>query len=108
MHDSYNTSVNILSAPCTQTGLGLALAFIKTLKNVAFQLGQMIGLLDGVELYTKKAIGDHVSAALSDRYSPLKSILMREDKFDDLLILEEWKTKLIDRLSNFEFVRLQE
>ena len=58
-------------------------------KIIAFQLGQALGLLDGVELYTKRDI--------ANEYFALEPFLYREEKVD-ASVLNEYVRNLIARI----------
>jgi hypothetical protein len=60
-------------------------------KVYAFQIGQTLSLIDGVELYTKEEI--------SMAYPELEKFIAR--KFDgDLVTLEKWKVIFLDKIKN--------
>lgn len=63
------------------------------IKVYAFQLGQTIGLLDGLELYTKEEI--------IDSYPELKPYILR-DITVDLVILEKWRKIFLDRTKDLK------
>lgn len=69
------------------------------LKVMAFQLGQTIGLLEGMELYTKEDI------ALN--FPDLEPHLMREDNVS-LQVIEDYKVELMDMLKSYKFVNTKE
>lgn len=69
-------------------GGGKNMAFEDYLKTLAFQLGQTLALLEGVELYTKESIEAHFPA--------LGPFLKRTR--DDLSILEDFKKKLLSKI----------
>jgi hypothetical protein len=69
------------------------------LKTMAFQLGQTIGLSEGVELYTKESI--------SETYPLLGSFLNR-DTTSDLNILNMFKEEFCDICDKFEFTESYE
>lgn len=62
-------------------------------KVIAFQIGQTLGLLDGIELYTKSSV--------ANQYPLLKSYLYREDV--DSKILDDYIKILVSRLSELEY-----
>lgn len=67
-------------------------------KVIAFQIGQMLGLLDGVELYTKSAI--------AKQYPELKEFLYREES--DVLLINKYVKILVERLEKFETKKLSD
>jgi len=61
------------------------------IKSFAFQLGQTLALIQGVELYTKNEI--------AEMYPDLKDMLMRHDVDENtFLVLENYKNLLVDKL----------
>lgn len=62
-------------------------------KVFAFQLGQSLSLIDGVEVYTKMDI--------ANRYPDLRQFLYREDKVD-LTVLENYILKFLDEMKKLE------
>lgn len=63
------------------------------IKVYSFQIGQTLGLLDGLELYTKEEI--------IDTYPELKPYILR-DISKDLKTLEDWKIKFLDRVKDMQ------
>lgn len=64
------------------------------LKVYAFQLGQSLGLYDGIELYTKSTI--------SERYPELRKYLYREDAgINDILI---YLDKFISKIKSYKVI----
>jgi len=79
--------------------IGKNLSWEDYLKVMSFQLGQSIGLLDGVELYTKEDV--------SLKFPELSDFLFRRD-VKSLKVLEKYKIELMDRLSKYEFIKTRE
>ncbi len=63
------------------------------IKVYAFQIGQTLGLLDGLELYTKEEI--------IDAYPELKPYILRDVDYK-LDTLEKWKIIFLDRVKNLK------
>jgi hypothetical protein len=93
--------IEVLSSIDSTTieSLGKNVEWKDYLKVMAFQLGQTIGLIDGMELYTKEDI------ALN--YPELEPYLMRED-VNSLDVIEDYKNELLDLLSNWKFINTKE
>ncbi|CAG7580058.1 MAG: gp208 [uncultured marine phage] len=68
-------------------------------KVMAFQLGQTIGLIDGIELYSKESI--------MEQYPDLEPFLMRrgDRPFD---ILEKYKTELLSKIKDRNFIQTKD
>lgn len=79
--------------------IGKNVTYIDYLKVMAFQLGQTLGLIDGIELYTKEDI--------AEEYPDLKPFLFREGT-DSLEALEYYKIELMMALSDYEFINTKE
>lgn len=79
--------------------IGKNVSYIDYLKVLAFQLGQTLSLIDGVELYTKEDI--------SEEYPDLKPFLMREG-VDSLETLEYYKVELMMLLNDYKFINTKE
>lgn len=62
-------------------------------KVIAFQLGQILGLLEGREFYTKSSISKY--------YPSLKPYLYREVN-SDILDLQVLKNRLVEKLVKFK------
>lgn len=67
-------------------------------KVIAFQIGQTLGLFDGIELYTKSSI--------AIQYPGLKKFLYREDADDN--ILNQYIQILLEKLRLLETVKLSD
>lgn len=67
-------------------------------KTMAFQLGQTIALINGVELYTKKDI--------SLQYPELKPLLYREKRDDE--IIQEYLNNFIKAVNSMKFSKVLE
>jgi len=83
----------------TINSLGKNVEWKDYLKVMAFQFGQTIGLLEGMEFYTKEDI------ALN--YPELKPYLMRE-YVDSLQVIEDYKVELMDMLKTYKFINTKE
>lgn len=68
------------------------------LKVLAFQIGQSLGLIEGVELYTKSSI--------SNQYEDLRPFLYRQDA--DKNILNAYRDVLIDYLEKIKVQEIDE
>ena len=79
--------------------IGKNVSYIDYLKVMAFQLGQTLSLIDGVELYTKEDI--------AKEYPDLEPYLMREGT-DSLEALEYYKIELMMALADYEFINTKE
>jgi len=69
-------------------------SFEDYLKTMAFQLGQSIGLMEGVELYAKESIGEAY---------PLLETFLNRDVSSELSVLNGFKEEFCDICDNFEF-----
>lgn len=69
------------------------------IKVYAFQIGQTLGLLDGLELYTKEEI--------IDAYPELKPYILR-DVDETLDNLEKWKIIFLDRVKDLKLKSYKE
>lgn len=67
-------------------------------KVIAFQIGQTLGLFDGVELYTKSSI--------AKQYPELRAFLYREES--DISIINKYITLLVDKLEEIETRKVSE
>ena len=67
-------------------------------KVIAFQIGQTLGLFDGVELYTKSSI--------AKQYPELRAFLYREES--DIFIINKYITLLVEKLEKIETRKVSE
>lgn len=67
--------------------------FTDFLKIYAFQLGQTIGLIQGIELYTKEEI--------MDTYPELTPYILRDDS-QNLIVLNQWKNHFLDLIKDMK------
>ena len=70
-----------------------------TLKSIAFQLGQALGLLYGRELYTKSDIVRFIEDVLADSQVKIEPFLYRRTETQDLTNLNCLRNKVVQELS---------
>jgi hypothetical protein len=81
----YQTLQGIDLSTITDLGSGKNMSFPDYYKTMSFQLGQMLGLLSGIEFYTK----EHIAQV----YPDLQGMLTRQGS--DSVVLESYKQKLL-------------
>jgi len=92
-----NTLQNIDLTTISFDGINKHISGLDTIKVIAFQIGQSLGLMEDVELYTKKDI--------AEKYSLLKSYLYREGK--DLSDLNEMLHIFINKLFEMKYTDMK-
>jgi hypothetical protein len=76
-----------------------ALSFgIEDLKYVAFQLGQTLSLMDGIELYTKKSI--------SALYPDLEPFMTRSESRAKRSVLNHYRDEILQRMKVLPYCKI--